>query len=166
MMGGALGVGLALGAGGIAIGYITASGPLNLGPLGLVEPWQAAFIITGFPGLLFAWLIFTVPEPFRLGGARSAPSSKSSITAFLVQQRKFMTFHLIGFGILGIASNALLAWTPAYMSRAFGWSTTMIGLALAFSLGFGGIIGMLANGVIVDFLSARGIKNAHFSIRR
>lgn len=58
--------------GGAAIRYFEVVGPMQVPVLGLLQPWQLVFMLTGLPGLVIAPLIFLVREPVRQRGRTSA----------------------------------------------------------------------------------------------
>ena len=69
-----VGAGVGLLAGGLLLGYFTAS-PAVLPFVGELLPWQATFVAVGLPGVVIALLMLFVPEPRRIGAARDVPTA-------------------------------------------------------------------------------------------
>lgn len=169
-MGSNLGVALSFALGGLVVELVTRGGGGFVLPfVGEVKGWQAAFMLTGFPGVLLALLVFTLPEPRRKGRLAdsltvSAQQKNEPLRTFLALRRGVLVSHLIGFPLLATCGYAIAGWTPAFMGRRFGWSPMEIGSALAIALGVGGMIGVLVGGAVVDRLYRRGMKDAHFRV--
>ena len=60
-----IGIGISLIGGGYLIDYLTNLGGFTLPFVGHVKPWQGAFMIAGFPGILIAVCAFALREPSR-----------------------------------------------------------------------------------------------------
>lgn len=125
-----LGAGLAFLVGGNIVGWLERRGSLQMFGLGPFEPWQAAFLIIGAPGLVFALLLLTVREPQRqerranVGGA----ADMTGITLYVLRRWR-------GFGVLFAASgcntalSALAFWNIPLFSRVWGWDVATTGTA-------------------------------------
>lgn len=123
-----------------------------------LAPWQMTFVLVGLPGIAICALLFTFPEPPRQK-AIAEVQDWDEFRTFLRDERAILMPLLLGFGAIAISSGALLNWVPSYMGRHFGWDPVHVGSAL-------GIINMLAaltlvpKGIIVDWLTARGVQAA------
>lgn len=86
--------------------------------------WQAVFFIVGAPGLVLALILLAfAKEPVR----RRAPNdvSDTSFAGVLRYARSQGWLYpglFLGAGCLQWGTNGFLAWTPTYLSRAFGVS--------------------------------------------
>ena len=69
--GGLFGGGLAFIIGGAVVSMIISSDATSLTFVGILKPWQIAFLIVGLPGILMAFLMLTVKEPTRTGISES-----------------------------------------------------------------------------------------------
>lgn len=126
-----------------------------------VAPWQAAFILLGAPGLVLAFLAFSFRDPPRRGGARKSKSlSDRQLFAYLKQRRDIMGPLAIAVALLSIVTAALSSWAPTFVSRQYGWPPLQYGpvLSVISLLAVGAVV---AKGSIMDFLFARGMKDAH-----
>jgi MFS family permease len=137
---------------------------MTLPVLGFLAPWKIAFLVTGAPGLLLAFLIFCIPEPARrastLAEAAGRPSW-SEAAPFFKRNAGFLACYMGAFSALGVASYALLTWAPTVLQRVYGLSAGTTGLTLG-SVALGaGLVGTLGAGAIVDHLYSRGRRDAH-----
>lgn len=156
-----IGTGIALLIGGWIIGLFAGQAVVDMPLVGPVAPWQAVFIITGAPGLLFAFLAFVLTEPPR---AVPQPSS-SEQPAFGMKQLMAARGRVILFGYLGFTLSTLVAyavagWTPAYLGRVHGWESSSIGWTFGLTVGVGGVAGSLLGGMLIDMFHRRGHEDA------
>ena len=158
-----LGAGLAYIVGGSAIAYITAHAhEFSLGIFEGFEPWRLAFIAIGIPGILFALLLLTVPEPARRGrGTTTAPTLKQSLLAIRGNWRT-MTACTVGYGLLNIPFNGIIAWAPSYLHRVHHLGMGDVGLLLGTVFLIAGGSGQYLGGVFSDWQFSKGRKDATF----
>jgi MFS family permease len=159
-MGSVGGIALALGLGGW---FSTLATHATHWPLiGTLEPWRLIFILTGAPCFLLALLVFTVPDCGR--PAAEVPKEQvrgGSLRAFLAQHRHIAFSAMLGFGLVSLASSALNAWMPTYLTRAYGWTTAQAGGVSALMVVTLASAGKIGSGVIVDRWFAGGCYDAH-----
>jgi MFS family permease len=166
-MAGSVGVGLALILGGQAIESLGGS-DRYLPVIGLVQPWQIAFLVVGLSGLIVpALMLLTVSEPRRAGadeksGANDSGGAKDTgeVWRFLAAHRRVLGLHFLGFSAINTLSYGQLAWTPEFFRRGFGWSTGEIGLRYGLVFLVFGAAGALAGGFAATRLYARGRRDA------
>ncbi len=122
--------------------------------------WQGAFVLLGAPGVVLALLAFTFREPPRRGARKAKSASDGQLLSFLKNRRDVMLPLAIGASLLAIVSAGLSAWAPSFVSRQFGLAPLQYGPVLSFIslLGVGTVI---AKGGVMDWLFARGMKDAH-----
>ncbi len=165
-VGATIGSGTALMLGGAIIYWVTSLGDIVLPVLGPVAHWQVVFFIVGLPGLLFAFIVFTFPEPVRRG-LTAAPAEKrnwlssyASLLKFARGHHRFFLAHYTGFTITSGVVSGCVAWYPVHMMRAYAWSEGRIGAYLGMALLIGGIIGKLVGGLTVDAMYKCGYRDA------
>ena len=159
-----VGAGLAFMIGGAVIQLIADAPTLDLPIVGTVQMWQATFFIVGLPGILVAGLTLSMREPARRIGTKKAPGapagpkpvSVAELIAFLRAQRYTFGCHFLGYSLLALTFNGVIAWAPAYLVRVFDLSRGEIGAALGLSILVFGAIGIVAGGWVADALSRRG----------
>lgn len=125
MAGPYLGAGLAFLLGGAVVAWLEHLGPTVWPIFGLLQPWQATFVVVGMPGFLFAGLMLSIKEPARKE-TTAAPAPASA--AF-----RYMGKRWRGFGTLIVGSTcnfalaALTLWNVPLFSRVWGWSIAETG---------------------------------------
>lgn len=154
---------IALGVGGAAIGALVASGGFDFPLIGQTNAWQAAFIITGLPGLVLAFLVFGIRGRSMTPGIARPGQAKSSLFGYLGEHRRFFFSYYLAISMLGIVSYTLIAWSPAYFGRAFNLSHTMIGVTVGAGVAAGGV-GNILWGAIASALHQRGYEDAIFRV--
>lgn len=137
-----LGNGSAYAIGGIILAAASAWDSITIPLIGELKPWQITFMLVALPGPLVALLMLTVREPARkvnaaLAGAAAAPEG---FAEFLKSSRTFLFAHLTTVATSGIVVFGIVAWTPSYFVRSFGWTPAEIGVAY-------GSIAMIAGGL-------------------
>ncbi|MET0369976.1 MAG: MFS transporter [Sphingobium sp.] len=158
-------VGATLGAeGSLAIGgYIlhAAADGVTVPLLGRLEAWRFAFVLTALPGFVLAALAIFIHEPVR---KRPAGSSVGwgEVFRFMSTRKAFYFCQILGFSLVMGLVYARLAWNPTFLIRTYGWTVQQAGYALgAFGL-VTGISALLIGGRVVDWMFARGQRDAHF----
>jgi MFS family permease len=131
--------------------------------LGAMAAWRVTFLVVGLPGLLFAFLVYTVREPLRRGLLRTRAGEASHLTVRQVFRgigRRWQSVLGISIGaIFQAAPNyALISWTPAYFQRVHGWTAGEAGRGLALLLLLFGCTGMYAGGRLSDYWQSHGIS--------
>ena len=154
---------LALTLGGAAIGALVAGGGFDFPIIGQTKPWQAAFILTGLPGIAVAFLVFGIRGRSMRPGKTRAGHARSSLFGYLREHKRFFSCYYLTIAMLGIVSYTLIAWSPAYFGRAFDLSHTMIGLSVGAGVAAGGI-GNILWGALASYFHQRGYEDAIFRV--
>ncbi|MDO7842301.1 MFS transporter [Sphingomonas immobilis] len=157
-IGAQLGASSSLAIGGLIIE--AAKDGVTLPLLGHVTAWRFAFIVTGAPGILLAFLVFLIPEPARRG-AGAVRGTWRELFAFLHAHGRFFACHFLGFACIMAMAYSRLAWLPAYFTRHFGWPIGQTGIVLAVFTFVTGALALPITGAIVDRWYARGVLDAH-----
>jgi MFS family permease len=163
LMSAPVGQGLAFIGGGALLTALTGSQLLETGLLAGLEPWQAAFIIIGAPGVLLAPLFLMIREPKRRGAhvdslsARQTASLIGSMWTALVPM-------FIGFAMVLLVAYSIAIWTPALLERTYGWNSGQIGWGFGIVLIVFGMSGVIVAGFASDWLAARGHRDAPLKV--
>jgi MFS family permease len=144
-MGVFMGTGAAMIFGGAAIAATSSAGVLTVPIVGMIRPWQAAFLIVGLPGLLVAALMLAVREPVRRDVGK-AGGSISDLLVFVRGNARALTLILGGFGMNGLINYGITTWVPTLFIRRFGWTAPQIGSAYGLILLTWGSAGVIAGG--------------------
>lgn len=163
-MGGSIGVGVSLLAGGLVVGLVTNAGPAHLPLIGTVAPWQEVLIIVGLSGLVVAAAILLLPEPQRRGAKSAEAATTSELLAFLVSARGQFANQFGGVALFGLVSYALLSWVPALFTRVHGWTAEEVGLRYGAVFLVFGAAGALAGGWLTARFAARGVANYNLRV--
>src|SRR5690606_15099903 len=94
--------------------------------VGTLAPWQAAFVLTGIPGALIAFLAFALPsgKGRKLDAGEVEEAVAPDAVGFLdyVRTHKaFLAGVMLCTGFLTMLAYTLIVWTAAYFERQFGW---------------------------------------------
>lgn len=158
--GGVTGAAVSLMLGGYLIAAIPKGG-VEVPLLGHLSVWRAVFLTAGLPGLLVALLIWTVVEPPRRDRLTVPAGSFADALRYMQRNWRFYLGVFFGFAMLTMAGAAHLVWTPTYLMRRFGLDVTQVVNIMAPVGLIGGIGSMLLAGTVIDYLYARGVKDAH-----
>lgn len=135
-------MGIAIGAGLAALlgGY--------LGQFG----WRTAFMIVGFPGILFAVLVFFLREPERQTSVSAVDlkDQKKANWRTLISNKTFVLLCL-GYALLGLATNNLSIWGATFYSRLHQFDLPTIGFWGGILTLCAGIPATLFGGVFADY---------------
>lgn len=149
---------LALIAGGLAIGVITASGPHSLPFLGPVLPWQLTLILIGLAGLPVSLLVLSLREPLKRVPSESGPARRAGyLTTFsMIRSRWRLYVPLLLFQLaMLMLSLSYAAWLPAMVGRLWGLSYAQIGLTIGLMMLCFPPIGLWLAGHLMDSAAAR-----------
>lgn len=165
MMSAPVGQGLAYIWGGLLLQWLTDSPFLSgSGMMSGLEPWQAAFIIIGAPGLLLVPCFLLFREPERKGAGAKAPLALTEVGKVLSDRRKALVPMFIGFSMVTLVSYTLFVWVPAFMQRTYAWNTAQIGLGFGLTVLTFGTAGAYFGGWMTDRLSAKGVLEAPLKV--
>ena len=165
-----LGAGLAYIIGGYVVDFVTRIDVVNVPFFGQVRAWQMAFIVVGLPGILLALLVLSLREPVRRGLMAGQPGSApesipvTEILQFLRKNRRTYGHHLIGVSMFVMLAYAILAWTPAFFIRKYGWTPGQVGLIYGSMLLVFGTSGVVGAGWMADALRRRGYTDANLRV--
>ena len=158
-----VGQGLAFIAGGSLLQWLSTSMLLATGPLAGLAPWQAAFIIVGFPVVLLVPLFLLLREPERRGSSGAAPLSLTEVLAIIRERKSALIPMFAGFAMVNLVSYTFFIWTPALFERSYGWNPAQVGLSFGLILLVAGTSGVYFAGWLSDRLSRRGHLDANLT---
>jgi len=121
--------------------------------------WRTALLFVGLPGLLLAAVVaLTLREPVRHVAAPGETDAASLPDFFRVLWRDKALLHVVlGIIILWLCTSSSSAWWASFLRRSHDLPIGTIGMIMAGTAGFGGILGNLLSGV----LSERIAKGRH-----
>jgi len=156
------GVGFALIFGGLAIQFAATADDISLPLIGVIAPWQMAFIAIGLPGVLVAGLMLLVKEPVRQGIASAAEDdiSLGQAVRFAFSRWRVFIAHYTGFALLALPMTTLATWVPSYLIRVVGLSPPETGLKLGLVVLIFSPIGVISGGALADAIFKKGYNDA------
>jgi len=163
LMSAPVGQGLAFIGGGSLLAALAGSDLITTGWLAGFEPWQAAFLIVGAPGLLLVPLFLLIPEPKRRG-ARTEGLTAGETARLIGAMWRALVPMFIGFAMVLLFSYSVAIWTPALLERVHGWDSERIGWGFGLVLITFGMTGVLVGGWANDWLAARGHRDAPLKV--
>ena len=150
--------GAVLGIFNVAISVGAALGTVIGGILSVKMGWRYPFYIFAIPGVILAicalFLVDYKTVPSGTGGDR--PKFFSSVLGLL--KIPTLRWFFLGYGLMMITSQAMLAWTPALIMREFNVKEDVAG-SIAGSAVVMAIIGALLGGWLTDFWQKRNSKS-------
>lgn len=160
LMSAPIGQGLAFMGGGYLLQWLAGSTFLQGGLLSNLEPWQATFIIIGFPGLLLAPVFLLLKEPVRRGSKSEAPLRLDEVIAIVKSRRVALVPMFCGFSMVTLVSYTISLWAPALFQRSYGWNPAQIGLGFGLVVMTFGTAGAYFGGWMSDRMMQRGMLDA------
>ena len=154
-----IGIGLSFIIGAYLVTALEANGGLTLPLFGHLKPWQATFVIVGSPGMIIALLMLTVPEPKRLHANTSSMPIRE-VLSFAVRHYRVYALHFIGFAMITLMFNGIMAWAAEYFIRIHDIPRAEIGPKLGILAAVFGGTGIVCGGLFSDWLTARGHTDA------
>ncbi|MDQ3373631.1 MAG: MFS transporter [Acidobacteriota bacterium] len=114
--------------------------------------WRTAFVIVGFPGILFAVLVFFLREPARQTNVSALDTENRSNMDWrvLISNKPFVLLCL-GYALLGLATNNLSIWGATFYSRLHKFDLPTIGFWGGILTLCAGIPATLFGGVFADY---------------
>ena len=134
-------MGIAIGAGLAALlgGYLSQIG------------WREAFMIVGFPGIVFAILVYFLREPARKTGVTAVETNYSSTDWKKLVSNKTFVLLCLGYALFGLATNNLSIWGATFYSRVYQFDLPTIGFYGGILTLTAGIPATLFGGAIADW---------------
>jgi MFS family permease len=160
MMSSAIGQGIAFILGGSLLQWLSTSSFLQSGLLAGFAPWQAAFVIVGFPGLLLVPFFLLMREPARRGPGAAEALSVKEVFAIVRDRRSALVPMFAGLTMVPLVTYAFFIWTPALFERSYGWTPAQVGLGFGMIMLIFGTAGAYFGGWATDWLARRGRLDA------
>ncbi len=117
--------------------------------------WRTAFMIVGFPGILFAILVFLLREPKREINRTAVDINYSTTDWKKLLSNKSFILLCLGYALLGLATNNLSIWGATFYSRLHKFDLPTIGFYGGILTLIAGIPATLFGGAIADWFRAK-----------
>lgn len=159
-----LGAGLASLIGAAVLTWAKQTQHIALPLVGLIRPWQFAFLAVGLPGLLIAIGFLIIPEPGRRsrGGGPAALDFTNALSLVARQWGAFggMTLLVCVMTIVAYSQG----FNPAAFARTFGWDARDYALVNGIIILFVGPATVYVAGLVIDRWRAAGRHDAAFRL--
>jgi len=165
-IGAMMGTGLAMFLGGAVLAFVEHLPPLSVPWIGLIRPWQWAFIIVGLPGLIWALVVMTTHEPVRRGvrGAKARSVPVREVGRYLLDDWRSYVAVIGGTCMKYLMALGPAQWGPTFFHREFGWQLSHVGLVLGTMTVIVSPIGMIAGGKLSEYWTKQGKADANLRI--
>ncbi len=117
--------------------------------------WRTAFMIVGFPGIIFAVLVYFLREPKRQIQSAKVEEAYSGTDWKKLLSNKTFVLLCIGYALLGLATNNLSIWGATFYARLHKFDLATIGFWGGILTLCAGIPATLFGGVIADWFRKR-----------
>jgi MFS family permease len=112
-------------------------------------------MVIGFPGVIFAIMVYFLREPERSAAVVGDKNYKPSDWKKLLSNPAFVMLCL-GYALLGLATNNLSIWGATFYSRVYKFDLLTIGFWGGMLTLFAGIPATLFGGAIADWFKKKG----------
>lgn len=113
--------------------------------------WRTAFFLVGFPGIIFAGLVFLLREPARTLNIAANDANYSATDWKRLLSNKTFILLCLGYALLGLATNNLSIWGATFYSRLHQFDLVTIGFWGGILTLIAGIPATLFGGAIADW---------------
>lgn len=127
--------------------------------------WSHAFLVFGITGIVYTFVVALflrdVPaEPVTAGSPATPAAPKVTLREALVNlfSRSSFILALFYWGLLGLASWAVVGWMPTYLNEHFNLSQGTAGLSATGYLQTAALVGVLVGGAWADRWSRRNAR--------
>lgn len=159
-----VGAGLALLIGGAVREAVTTMQPWHIPFMGDVIGWRLVFVMLGIPGMIFAFLVFTVKEPKRtslamVGGEKVNPTPVEALAEMRKRWHSVVGISL-AFSFQAAANYGFMGWATEFFLRVHHWGPGQTTRALGTLIMTCGVAGLYIGGWISDRLHRKGVIDA------
>ena len=166
-IGAMVGTGLAFFLGGSVLLVVEGWDPYVVPFIGVIRPYQWAFILIGLPGVLWAVVVMTSKEPPRRGIKAGQKAEKTPVMETVRWIRDDWRVYLATVGGMAINAIALagpMQWGAAFVHRTYGWELSQVGIVKGSVSLIISPIGMLAGAKLSEIWTKRGRQDANLRI--
>ncbi|MBV9509039.1 MAG: MFS transporter, partial [Caulobacteraceae bacterium] len=159
-----IGAGLAFVVGAFILAGLSRLGPIHLAGFGTFRIWQLVFLAVGAPALPMALWALSLPEPKRPPHAEGADHSIGAAVRFFTTHYASVGLVNVTGGFTAVALYAASAWFPTFLIRTFHWTASAAGVAFGLTVMVCGAAGVVAGGLLGDFVLSRGFASGRVMV--
>jgi MFS family permease len=151
-----------------AAGAVLAAGAAGsfagLPVIGEIPAWRIAFIVIGIPGIAALLLIPLLHDPKEAVAKPANVAPQAPLMPFLRENAALVSLALTSAGFSAMGLGAVTAWIPEYLQRVQGIPPMQTGAILGGLLLLAAFVGQGLYAIVVDWLAARGVRDATIRI--
>jgi MFS family permease len=153
LLGGAsLGASLANMLGGVLHDLFSATAPVSVPGVGVLEPWQTTMLVIGIPGLVLAASMVGITEPARRNVRHEVDFE---MLPYLRSRSNLFVPLYVGYGFVFVVGYGLSTWYPVLFMRALKMSPHQAGLAAGLLTLAAAVASALLGGYLSDRFARR-----------
>lgn len=140
---------------GAALGFVLG------GLLGQWVGWRHAFMIVGFPGIILAGLVLTLPDPKQKG-----PTLEFNYRKIVKELAKIKTYvwTTLGYCAYSFVVGGVAHWVPTYLQRTYNLDQMKANMLFGGIAVGSGLVGTLLGGQIGDRWAAKSGTGGHLKL--
>jgi MFS family permease len=161
------GLGVAWGVGGAVLLVMQSRMPVSLPLIGILAPWQLAFVVVGAAGFALCPLLMSVSEPARRGlGTKHARTGvgKSALLPYIMRHKSaFIPLYAV-YALMAFVGYNFQSWLPTYFERRYHMPAAAAGVRIGLVITVFGTIGCILSGILGDRWSVAGRTGGRFRV--
>lgn len=165
-IGAMVGMGLAYFLGGTVLHFVEGLDPMPIPGLGVIRPWQWAFILVGAPGVLWGLVVLTSKEPPRRGlaGKKAQKTPVSETVKWVRDDWRVYLATVGGMMIKMMLMAGPMVWGATFVHRTYGWDLSDVGMVKGAVTLVVSPLGMLAGAKVSEWWTKKGSQDANLRI--
>ncbi|WP_260437077.1 MFS transporter [Burkholderia sp. Bp9012] len=161
-----VGVGASLLFGGAIISLLTRFSGFGLPGVSGMPTWRLAFIVSGLPGILMAFVVLALKEPVRREVKQTADGNRETLGlwSYLSRRKRAFTSVYTVYTLTAMIGYIIVAWAPSFYIRHHHMQPAHVGLTMGAMTIVSGIAGCLCGGYLTDALASSRIRGGRFRL--
>jgi MFS family permease len=161
-----VGVGVSLLFGGAIISMLARFTDIGLPGISGMETWRLAFVISGLPGILMAFVVLALREPQRREVVQTVDGHRGKVQLWpYLSQRKHAFFSIYAvYTLTAMIGYIVVAWAPSFYIRHHNMRPAEVGLLMGGMTIVSGVAGCICGGYATDALMSRGVLGGRFKL--
>lgn len=159
-----LGTGLSMILGAWVIDFVAAHPQMSLPIVGQLRGWQMVLMLVSIPGLIVAGLMATVREPKRRGGKQMEHIPVSEVFRLILRHKLVYLPLFIGMGLRSAQMFGAQMWTPAFLTRTYGWTPSQVGYVTGLSVFLAMPVGLFLGNWLAERYWKRNVADANLRV--
>ena len=161
-----VGVGASLLFGGAIISLLTRFSGFGLPGISGVPTWRLAFIVSGLPGILMAFVVLALKEPVRREVKQAVDGNREALGlwSYLLRRKRAFTSVYAVYTLTAMIGYIIVAWAPSFYIRHHHMQPVHVGLTMGAMTIVSGVAGCICGGYLTDVLASSRIRGGRFRL--